>query len=86
MAVSRQTPLPAAISGIVAFQLLTQLMALLEAKGVLTNAERANLCNNAASGLSPPNDPRVQAMKQTPWATGCDNTTSTIASAFTVRP
>ena len=67
MAVSKQAPLHPDLCGIAAFQILTQLMALLEAKGTIANAERARLFNNTAAGLAPPNDPRVQDMKSVLW-------------------
>ena len=67
MATSQQPTVPIAMYGVAAFQILTQLMANLETKGVLSNAERAMLFNNAAAGLTPPNDPGVQSLKQLLW-------------------
>ena len=67
MTMSRQGPLQTDLCGVAAFQILTQLLALLESKGALTNAERAHLFNFAAASLAPANDPGVQAMKATLW-------------------
>ena len=63
----RQITIPLPMYGVAAFQILTLLMAQLVNKGILTNQERAALFNNAAAGLSPVNDPGVQAMKQLLW-------------------
>jgi hypothetical protein len=67
MATPQQVTVPTHLYGVAAFQMLTALMADLEKKGVISNQERAMLFNNASAGLSPPNDPGVQAMKQLLW-------------------
>ena len=63
----RQITIPLPMYGVAAFQIVTLLMAQLVNKGILTNQERAALFNNASAGLSPVNDPGVQAMKQLLW-------------------
>ena len=64
MAVSPETPMHGDLLGIVAFTILARLMLLLEQKGVLTNAERAKLFDDAGRAFSPSSDPRVRDVKQ----------------------